>query len=275
MTNDSIIHENDLEVIGLIPAGGIASRLSPIPCSKEIYPIGFGPLVKDSGSHPKVVCYYLLEKLQLAGISKAYVILRSGKWDIPAYLGDGKMFGMDIAYLIMNLPFGVPYTLDQAYPFTKDAIIALGMPDINFHPETAFLKLLQQQVATNADVVLGLMPVERPHKWDMVDLDEHGRIRQFVIKPAHTLLTYAWVIAVWTPVFSDFMHQYLIVHQCTIRSQDSAENRQKQNPELYMGDVFQTFIEEGRSIETVTFPNGSCIDIGTPEDLLKALNLTK
>lgn len=275
MTNDGIIHENGLEIIGLIPAGGISSRLSPIPCSKEIYPIGFGPVIKDSGSHPRVVCHYLLEKLNLAGISKVFIILRSGKWDIPAYLGDGKMFDMDLAYLIMNLPLGVPYTLDQAYPFTKDAIVALGMPDIIFHPETAFLKLLQQQAATHADVVLGLMPVERPNKWDMVDLDEHGRIRQFVIKPAHTLLTYAWVIAVWTPVFSNFMHQYLMAHQRKIRSQDSTENLQKQNLELYMGDVFQTFIEEGRSIETVLFPDGSCIDIGTPEDLVKALNFTK
>ncbi len=29
------------EVIGLIPAGGQAKRLSPLPCSKELYPIGF------------------------------------------------------------------------------------------------------------------------------------------------------------------------------------------------------------------------------------------
>ncbi len=30
------------DVIGLIPAGGQAKRLSPLPCSKELYPIGFG-----------------------------------------------------------------------------------------------------------------------------------------------------------------------------------------------------------------------------------------
>ncbi len=28
------------EVIGLIPAGGQSKRLSPLPCSKELYPIG-------------------------------------------------------------------------------------------------------------------------------------------------------------------------------------------------------------------------------------------
>lgn len=274
MTNKSISHENDLEVIGLIPAGGIASRLSPIPCSKEIYPIGFGPLVNNSSPHPKVVCHYLLEKFQLAGISKAFIILRSGKWDIPAYLGDGKMLNMDLAYLIMDLPFGVPYTLDQAYPFIKNAIVAIGMPDIIFQPETAFLRLVQQQAATHADVVLGLMPVERPHKWDMVELDEQDRIRQFVIKPAFTHLTYAWVIAVWTPVFTNFMHQYLITHQREICSQSSTENLQTQKPELYTGDVFQIAIEKGLSIETVKFPKGSCIDVGTPEDLVKAFNFT-
>jgi glucose-1-phosphate thymidylyltransferase len=46
--------------------------------------------------------------MQLAGIDKAYFILRSGKWDIPAYFGDGEMLSMNLGYLIMNLPFGVP-----------------------------------------------------------------------------------------------------------------------------------------------------------------------
>jgi hypothetical protein len=29
------------EVVGLVPAGGLGTRTSPLPCSKELYPIGF------------------------------------------------------------------------------------------------------------------------------------------------------------------------------------------------------------------------------------------
>jgi len=275
MTNDGIRHEKDIKVIGLIPAGGTASRLSPIPCSKEIYPIGFDHLTKDGNPHPKVVCHYLLERLQLACISTVYIILRSGKWDIPSYLGSGKMLNMDLAYLMMDLPFGVPYTLDQAYPFVKDSIVALGFPDILFVPNDAFVQILVRQSETRADLVLAVVPTNRPEKWDMLDLDELGRIRRFVIKPTQTHLYYTWIVAVWTPVFTNFMHQYLITHHREIRGQDAGQNLKTQKRELYMGDVFQLAIEEGLSIETVVFPKGSCIDIGTPEDLLKVPHFLK
>lgn len=41
----------------------------------------------------------------------------------------------------MRLPFGAPITLDQAYPFVHDKIIALGFPDIIFKPDDAFGKI--------------------------------------------------------------------------------------------------------------------------------------
>ena len=109
MTKFNRENEPQPKVLGLIPAAGKAARLSPLPFSKELYPIGFGPVGQGHSLRPKVVCHYLLEKMQFAGITKAYIILRNGKWDIPAYLGDGKMLDMNLAYLIMRLPFGVPY----------------------------------------------------------------------------------------------------------------------------------------------------------------------
>jgi len=109
------------EIIGLLPAGGRASRVAPLPCSKELYPVGFHSVGKDGSPRPKVVSHYLLEKMRLADVKKAYIILREGKWDIPTYFGDGKILDMHLAYLMMGLPFGVPYTLDQVYPFIKTA----------------------------------------------------------------------------------------------------------------------------------------------------------
>src|SRR5215510_16410745 len=101
-------------VIGLIPAGGHARRIEPLPCSKELFPIGFLHRHDEKHGHPKVVCHYLLEKMRAAGITKAYIVLRQGKWDIPAYFGDGSMLGMNLAYLMMGSSLGPPYTLDQA-----------------------------------------------------------------------------------------------------------------------------------------------------------------
>ena len=94
--------------------------------------MGFRP-VDDTGTmRPKVVSHYLLEKMRLAGVSKAFVVLRDGKWDIPAYFGDGGMLDMNLAYLMMKLPYGAPYTADQAYPFLQHSLVAFGFPDILF-----------------------------------------------------------------------------------------------------------------------------------------------
>lgn len=258
------------EVIGLIPAGGRATRIAPLPCSKELYPIGFRQAGEGQSLRPKVVCHYLLEKMKLAGAAKAYIILRQGKWDIPAYLGDGAMLDMHLAYLMMNLPFGAPYTLNQAYPFVQDALIAFGFPDIIFQPEDAFVHLLAHQTTTNADIVLGLFPADQSQKMDMVDLDEKGQVRQIVIKPLQTHLRYTWIIAVWTPIFTRFMHEYLAAAQSGT-AQDKTGNALPKQRELFVGDVIQAAIQTGLQVETLLFPDGHYLDIGTPEDLAKAL----
>lgn len=259
-----------MDVIGLIPAGGLATRIGPLPCSKELYPIGFRQVDKDDFLRPKAVCHYLLEKMRMAGITKSYIVLRNGKWDIPAYLGDGEVLNMHLAYLIMRLPFGAPYTIDQAYPFVKDSLVAFGFPDIIFKPDNAFAKLLERQADSNADIVLGVFPVDRPQKWDMVDISEDGKITQILIKPIKTDLQYTWIMAIWTPFFTNFMHKYLIGALEKIE-QNTNENNILRKGELFIGDVIQSAIDNNLNVEGVIFSNSMCLDIGTPDDLVKAV----
>jgi glucose-1-phosphate thymidylyltransferase len=202
----------------------------------------------------------------MAGVRKAYFILRRGKWDIPAYFGDGSMLDMDLAYLMMRVPFGPPYTLDQAYPFVRNKTVAFGFPDILFDADDAFVKLLERQAATKADVVLGLFAVDQPWTMDMVVV-ENGAVRSIVIKPASTDLKWGWIIAVWTPVFTEFLHGHLInVSQGT----DAPENRVVRT-ELTVGEVFQSALSSGLRMESVQFPKSSYLDIGRPENLIQAV----
>lgn len=271
MTNrDKKFHR---EVIGLLPAGGEAKRIAPLPCSKELYPVGFRPVDEGRSVRPKVACHYLLEKMQLAGVTKVYIVLRNGKWDIPAYLTDGTIFNMHLAYLIMRLPFGTPYTLDQAYPFVQDAVVAFGFPDIIFEPHDAFVQLLDRQATEGPDIVLGVFPAERPETMDMVDIDDSGKVRSISLKPSHTNLRYAWICAVWTPVFSSFMHEYLRglggANDCGAWISTLGQG------ELSIGHVIQAAIRDGLQVEAVAFPEHTYLDIGTPEDLFRAVcNIT-
>ncbi len=253
-----------------MPAGGKATRVAPLPCSKELFPIGFFSSSEGCGLRPKVVSHCLLESMRLANIKKAYIILRSGKWDIPTYFADGKMLDMNLAYLMMDVPFGVPYTLDQAFPFVNDATIALGFPDMIFEPANAFEQLLQKEKETNADIVLGLFPAHQPQKTDMVELGSDGRIRSIAIKPKYSKLSYAWEIAVWTPVFTRFMHDYVSSRKNNGHNSDADTSEQEQR-ELHVADVIQSAIEDDLNVDSVLFKDGSCLDIGTPEDMRKAV----
>ncbi|HEY9634523.1 MAG TPA: sugar phosphate nucleotidyltransferase [Coleofasciculaceae cyanobacterium] len=262
---------NNRQVIGLLPAGGQATRISPLPVSKELYPVGFRRVDEASSLRPKVVCHYLLEKMKLAGIDKAYFILRSGKWDIPAYFRDGELLKMNLGYLIMNLPFGVPYTLDQAYPFVQDSLVALGFPDILFEPDDAFVRLLARQATSQADVVLGLFPTNQPQKAGMVDFDTTGKVRLIIEKPRETDLRYMWGIAVWTPAFTQFMHEYVVVIESG-KVRTDVDSQLPPKSEIPIGDVMQAAIYKGLRVEAEVFPEGTYLDIGTPDDLVRAVS---
>lgn len=251
------MNQSELDVIGLLPAGGQATRLSPLPLSKELFPVGFHEAGETRSLRPKTVCQHLLEKMRLAGITRAFFILRPGKWDIPAYFGDGAMLSMHLGYLTVHVPYGVPYTLNQAYPFVKDARIALGFPDILFQPDDAFVHLLARQTKSQADVVLGLFPTHQYWKAGMVKFDQTGRVYEIIEKPKQTDLQYMWATAVWTPRFTQFMHEYL---QMLTPGQ-----------ELPIGNVIQAGIDAGMNVEAVPFSEGSYLDVGTPEDLIRAI----
>jgi len=257
------------EIIGLIPAAGWGTRLSPLPCSKELYPVGFHTL-EDGSIRPKVVSHYLLENMRRAGIEKAYFLMRSGKWDTPAYFGDGSLVNMNLGYLIVGLPFGVPYSLDQAYPFVKDAIIALGFPDIIIYPEDSYKRLINRLNSSNADIILGVVPHDQPEKGGVVDFDADGRVHLLIERIVETDLRYSWATAVWTPKFTEFLHQYVAQMEAE-RLQNNPDNKLAKPPEVPIGDVMQVAINQGMRVEAEVMDDGWYLDVGTPDNLMRAI----
>lgn len=252
------------EIVGLVPAGGHATRISPLPCSKELFPVGWQTDNMNKMS-PKVVSHYLLDRYKMAGIRKVYFILRKGKWDIPQYYGDGSMIDMDLAYLMMNVPHGHPFTIDQAFPFTKNNLVAFGYPDILFEPADGISQLIRKQKETKASVVLGIFPIRQDQKWDILSFGKDGRI-QTISMPNPTALDQriGWSIAVWTPEFSNFMHAFLqeAIKQNRLTAPDGKE--------YVMNHVFQAALDNGLSMEWIMFDDGFVRDIGTPLELLSA-----
>jgi glucose-1-phosphate thymidylyltransferase len=247
------------ETVGLIPAAGYARRISPLPCSKELYPIGFRGA--ENQSRPKVVSHYLLEKMRYAGITKAYIVLRKEKWDIPSYFADGSIVGMHLAYLALDLSHGVPFTLDRAYPFVRHARVTFGFPDILFRSEDGFLRLLTRQSETQADIILGLFPADRSSIFDRVDLDKSGTVRELHVGPFDGPLRYTWAAAVWSPNFTEFLHRFVGDRIATA----------VESPELSAGHVVKAALDEGLRVDGLVIDEEPYLDIGTAPDLAKAV----
>jgi glucose-1-phosphate thymidylyltransferase len=248
------------DVIGLIPAAGRAERLGPLPCSKELLPVGFRDTPR--GPVPKVASHYLLERFRAAGIQRVFMVVHEAKTDVPRYLKTGELADVSLAYVVIPGSGSVPETLDRAYPFLQGSRVALGFPDILFEPADAYARLIERQEATGADLVLGLFPTKRHRTTDMVELAPDGRVRRIEVRPETTSLRFNWLIAVWGPAFTQHLHTSV---RETVISVPPAER------ELQIGAVVQAAVESGLHVQGVELPEGSFRDIGTPGDLAAAM----
>jgi len=257
-----------MDIVAVVPAGGMGTRIAPSPVSKEIFPLGFSVLDAQSAPRPKVALEHLFEKMTRAGIRKVYLVIGKGKWDIPAYTGDGSAFGLEIAYLVLRVPWGVPFTVNQAYPFVSNSLVAMGFADILFSPDDAFVQLMALCEETAADVVLGVVPAPRGRRVERLALGPAGRVQEFDIKSDQSRLEHSWTCSIWRPRFSDFLHTHLKGRLEAGASQLFAEER-----ELCLGDVFQAASEGGLEICGKVLSSEPYLDIGTPEDLRTAIRL--
>ena len=246
---------NTQTISGIIPAAGYATRLGKLPFSKELFPVSVDK--KKIG----VVSDHLINAMSVAGIDQLHFVIRDGKWDIPSFFGSKIDNKLPVCYHIAEVDYGVPFTVNQAYPFIKDHIILLGFPDILFQPTNAFKKLVEELNQSKAAIVLGVFPISKPEKWDMVELDSNNRIRKIVIKPTTGEYNYGWVMAAWKPEFSDFLNDFVTE---TIANNTPTELTVK---ELHFGDAIISAMESGLKVQGIVFEEGKCLDTGTPDEM--------
>jgi glucose-1-phosphate thymidylyltransferase len=242
------------ELVGLVPMAGRARRLGPAASSKEILPVA----LPGGGERP--ICDWLFASLRAAGVRRAVVVLRHGKQDVRDLLGDGRRVGLELEWMLVEESGSVPESLDRAYERVRGLRVATGFPDVVALPVDGLALVAARQLATGADVALGLVPTDRPDKSDMVELDAaERRILSIAIKPATSSLRYTWITASWGPRFTEYLHAW------RARPWPSAAAR-----EPFVSDVLLAALADGLTIEPVLFPHGAHLDIGTPDDLARA-----
>jgi glucose-1-phosphate thymidylyltransferase len=245
-------------VSAIIPAAGRAKRLGKLPFSKELFPI------KVEDNQTRIVSEFLIESMLQAGVDQLHFVIRKGKWDIPAFFGSKFNGKLPVCYHIAEFDYGVPFTVNQAYPFIDEHLVVLGFPDILFQPENAFSRLINQLKTTDVEIVLGIFPINRPEKWDMVELDNNHQVQKIIIKPDSGNYTFGWVMAAWKPGFTKFLNDFVLEKLQRNTPEELGKN------EIHFGHAFIAALEKGMKIQGVLFEEGRCLDTGTPDEMVLA-----
>ncbi len=250
----------NFDLVGLIPAAGIARRLGNLSQSKEILPVVFGSKQTGVSTPVKPACHHLLEGFVKAGATKAFMVIRTGKWDILRCLAESPVSGVDVSYIVIQDSAGVPWTLDKAFNFVNDSDVVMGFPDILIEPSTFYRDVVAELRAKKSDVALGIMPTDSPGKADVVEIANDGKVVHIWPKPDGLSTARAWIAAAWRPSFTEYLHEYLAVSAI-----GSTIER-----ELYLGDILAAALTE-LDVYAVECDEGHFIDIGTPEDFARAV----
>ncbi len=247
-------HASGAGRVGLLPAAGYARRLGDLGGSKE------AQIVRHAGSAPQPAACWAVEQMQRAGVDRAYVVLREGKWDVLACLGDGSRLGVPLAYVVTPGTESVAHSVDLAHPFVRNASVALAWPDVLYEPEDALARTLARLADSGADVSLGLFPTQPGDRFDPVHAGADGSVTSLSLPPGQTTLPCSWVLAAWRPAFTAFLHARLAGRRDTAGTER----------ELSLSDLFQAALDAGLTITSLRFDEGRFLDIGVPEDLASA-----
>jgi glucose-1-phosphate thymidylyltransferase len=248
--------------VALVPAAGVGSRLPERRLSKELLPFG------DAQSAGSPAVSILLNSFIAAGIEDLIIVIRLGKQDIQEYLSGSEWENCRFSYNWTPGTSGVPETVALGLQDAGSRNVVFGFPDILFEPRVAFRALIDRLESTDADVVLGLFPTDNPGKMDMVATGEDGRVLGIEIKPEHTTLTLAWILAAWKPSFSHYLSDLVYKGKARLDALAACPGGG------HLGHAFQLAMADGMKIESESFPAGRSLDIGTPEDLARASTWT-
>jgi glucose-1-phosphate thymidylyltransferase len=207
----------------------------------------------------------LLARLAAAGVRRAYAVVDRAKADLLRHLaapGRGSSREPAVALLPITGSPSVPHSLDRAHPFLAPEPapwVALGFPDVLFEPRDAFACLVERRRQTGAAVVLGLFPPRDPRTTDLVDAGQDGRVRRIEVRPEASDLRLNWLIALWDGRFTGFLHRWV------------AAAGEAEGSEPALGAAFGAALAAGLELQSVAFPEGRYLDLGTPGGYATAL----
>jgi UDP-N-acetylglucosamine diphosphorylase / glucose-1-phosphate thymidylyltransferase / UDP-N-acetylgalactosamine diphosphorylase / glucosamine-1-phosphate N-acetyltransferase / galactosamine-1-phosphate N-acetyltransferase len=228
-------------------AAGEGVRLLPITATRPKH------LIKVGG---KPILQFCLEAVKNAGVTEVVVVTHYMGDAIRRYFGDGGEMGMKIIYVGQEKVLGTGNAAAVAEPLVDgDFVLVYG--DLLFGVD-AVKDVLKQFKHGKTAAVMGVVPVDKPENYGIIEFDPEKKVKRIVEKPAAgkvpSNLANAGVYAFSTEVFDKLKHT-----KASVRG------------EWELTDAVTMLAKEG-TVLAAELSKEDWFDVGRPWDLLDANN---
>jgi bifunctional UDP-N-acetylglucosamine pyrophosphorylase/glucosamine-1-phosphate N-acetyltransferase len=229
-------------------AAGEGVRLLPITATRPKH------LIKVSG---KPILQFCLEAVKNAGITDAIIVTHYMGDMIRQYFGEGEKLGLRISYVEQKEVLGTGNAAAVAEPYVDDDFV-LVYGDLLFGLD-AVKNVLHSYKRGKTAAVMGVVQVDKPESFGIIELDEEKKVKRIVEKPvagmAPSNLANAGLY-----VFSREVFDKIKLTKASVRG------------EWELTDALTLLAAEGKTVLAAEISKDDWFDVGRPWDLLDANN---
>lgn len=230
----------------VVLAAGEGMRLRPLTLTRPKH------LIKLGG---KPILEHCFEKLKACGIDEAAVVVHFMADAIRDYFGDGEDFGVRIEYVEQKEVLGTGNAVGVAESFVEDDFLVV-YGDLLFGSQ-AVKRVVGLHAEEKPTVTMGVVPVENPEEYGIVEVENNGVVKRLVEKPSReespSNLANAGIYVFSRDIFGKI-------------GETSASVR----GEWEITDAISLFLGEGKRVLAVEISGEDWFDVGRPWDLLEA-----